>query len=65
MTNIQGSICDPSAVCSKITLTISENITQLDYVYLAQVWGVGFSSILSLWLVSYTLGIIVRAVKNT
>lgn len=64
MTDIQGFICDASAVCSKITLTVSENITQLDYVYLAQVWGVGFSSVLSLWLVSYTLGIIVRAVKN-
>lgn len=61
---VQGSICDASSVCSKIILEFSEKIN-LDYSYLAQVWGIAFSSVLSLWIVSYCLGTIIRAVKNS
>lgn len=63
MMTVQGSICDASSVCSKIILEFSE--FNLDYSYLAQVWGIAFSSVLSLWIVSYCLGTIIRAVKNS
>lgn len=63
---ISGSICDSASVCQKITLiTTDAQMPDIDYSSLAQIWATGFSTVLGLWLVSYILGTIIRAVRNS
>jgi hypothetical protein len=63
--DIGGTICDSANTCQQIILKVSDLSADYDYVHISQVWGIGFSSVLGLWLVSYCLGTIVKAVRNS
>lgn len=65
MSSLTGSICDISNNCQEILLDISNQIPiNYDYPYLGKVWGLAFSSVITLYLFSFGLGQIIRMVKH-
>lgn len=63
--DITGTLCDAAQICQQVSLTLSgetPNIT--NYSYLGKVWGLAFTSVMSLYLFSLGIGTVLRFIKN-
>ncbi|MEA3773438.1 hypothetical protein VBK73_22880 [Enterobacter hormaechei] len=63
--DITGTVCDAAQICQQISLTLTGNAPDsIDYAYLGKVWGVAFTSVISLYLFSLGVGTVLRFIKN-
>ena len=63
--DITGTVCDAAQVRQQISLTLTGNAPDsIDYAYLGKVWGVAFTSVISLYLFSLGVGTVLRFIKN-
>ena len=64
--DIAGTICDAANSCQQIKLIFSGNPSGItDYSYLGKVWGIAFTSVMSLYLFSLGVGQVLRLIKNS
>lgn len=73
---ITGNHCELSKSNSKLTDCVAVHyeiqdlkssyteLPNLDYTELAQIWGLAFTSVLTLWLFSHGIGQILKMVRN-
>ncbi|QHJ59369.1 hypothetical protein GUU82_24595 (plasmid) [Escherichia coli] len=63
--DISGTLCDAAQICQQVSLTLTGEAPKItDYSYLGKVWGLAFSSVMSLYLFSLGIGTVLRFIKN-
>lgn len=66
---VSGYICQsegtPQSSCQYVTLKVDSNMPEeINYSDMAQFWGVAFTSVVALFLISHGIGMILKLVRS-